>query len=171
MKIKKAQILETDLIHQYLPANFTECLQCNFTSKKKVTPDDLMVEFWTVPPKWVMAMFKLRNILVKPFGIQGDDQGDRLKLEKAIRAGGTHHFMSIPAKSDEETILSANDKHLIMHLSVKLNELNERDKVVTITTLVNFHNLLGRIYFFVIYPFHCIIVKSMLKSVLKKLED
>lgn len=171
MKIKKAQIEQTDLIHQYLPANFIECLQCTFRSKRKVSADDIMVEFWTVPPKWVMAMFKLRNILVKPFGIQGDDQGDRRELEKAIRTGGTYHFMSIPAKSDIETILCADDKHLVMYLSVKIEELNESDKVVTVSTLVKFHNSVGRIYFFIIYPFHCIIVNSMLKSVLKKLGD
>ncbi len=168
MKIRKAQILQTDLIYQYLPANYTECLQCKLTSKKKITADDIMVAFWTVPPKWVDSLFKLRDILVKPFGIQSGNEGNRLELEKSIRTGGTYNFMSIAAKSDEETILCANDKHLVMYLSIKVKELNESDKEVTASTLVKFHNLLGRAYFFVIYPFHCIIVKTMLKSVLKK---
>ncbi len=130
-----------------------------------------MVAFWTAPPQWVDSLFKLRDILVKPFGIQGGNEGSRQELEKCIRAGGTYKFMSIAAKSDEETILYANDKHLAMYLSIKIEELNESDKQVTVSTLVKFHNLLGRAYFFIIYPFHCIIVKTMLKSVLKKLQN
>lgn len=171
MEIRKAQILQSDLINQYLPANFTECLQCNFASSKKVTADDIMIQFWTVSPKWVNALFKLRDILVKPFGIKGGNEGNKAALEESIRSGRTYSFMSIPAKTDNETILSANDKHLVMYLSVKVQELNERDKELTISTLVKFHNLLGRVYFFFIYPFHCIIVKSMLRSVIKRLED
>ncbi len=169
MKIRKTQISKTDLINQYLPANYTECLQCNFSSTQKITAYDIMVAFWTAPPQWVDSLFKLRDILVKPFGIQGGNEGSRQELEKSIRTGGTSKFMSIAAKSGEETILCANDKHLVMYLSIKIEELNESDKQVTASTLVKFHNLLGRAYFFIIYPFHCIIVKTMLKSVLKKL--
>lgn len=171
MEIRKAQILKSDLINQYLPTDFTECLQCNFASGKKVTADDIMIQFWTVSPKWVNALFKLRDILVKPFGIKGGNKGNKAALEESIRSGETYSFMSIPAKADNETILSANDKHLVMYLSVKVKELNERDKELTISTLVKFHNLLGRVYFFFIYPFHCIIVKSKLKSVVRRLED
>lgn len=171
MKIRKAQILKTDLIHQYQPANFTECLQCTFNSKKKINADDIMVAFWTVSPKWVDKLFSLRDILVKPFGLKGGNKPNKQELEKSIRTGGTYGFMSISAKSEQETILCANDKHLEMYLSIKVEELNESDKRVTASTLVNFHNLLGRAYFFCIYPFHCIIVKAMLKSVLKRLKD
>lgn len=171
MRIRKSHIQQADLIYKYLPANYTECLQCNFSSQNKVSADDIMVAFWTVPPKWVDNLFDLRDLLVKPFGIQGGNKGSRRELEKSIRTGGTHKFMSIADKSDEETILCANDKHLVMYLSIKVKELNERDKDVTVSTLVKFHNLLGRAYFSIIYPFHCIIVRSMLKSVLKKFEN
>lgn len=170
MKIRKAQIQQADLICQYLPANYIECLRCNFTSLKKVTPDDIMVAFWTVPPPWVETLFKFRNLLVKPFGIQGENDSGRQELETCIRTGGTYNIMSITAKSEEETILCANDKHLVMYLSVKVKELNESNKEVIISTLVKFHNLLGRIYFTIIYPFHYIIVRSMLKSVIERFE-
>lgn len=171
MKIRKAQILASDLIYQYLPADYIECLKCNFSGKKKITADDIMVAFWTMPPKWVDSLFKLRNILVKPFGIQGGNNDSRIELEKCIRTGGSYSFMSISAKSDNETILCANDKHLVMYLSIQVKELNESDKEITTSTLVKFHNLLGRAYFLVIYPFHCIIVKTMLKSVIKNLNN
>lgn len=134
MKIRKAQIQQADLICQYLPANYIECLRCNFTSLKKVTPDDIMVAFWTVPPPWVETLFKFRNLLVKPFGIQGENDSGRQELETCIRTGGTYNIMSITAKSEEETILCANDKHLVMYLSVKVKELNESNKEVIIST-------------------------------------
>ena len=171
MKVRKAKILKTDLIHQYLPAHFTECLQCTFAGKKKITADDIMVAFWTVPPKWVDNLFKFRDILVKPFGLKGGNKANKKEFENSIRTGGTYNFMSILPKSEQETILCANDKHLVMYLSIKVEEINETDKRVTASTLVNFYNLLGRVYFFCIYPFHCIIVKAMLKSVLNRLKN
>ncbi|MDR1652533.1 MAG: DUF2867 domain-containing protein [Prevotellaceae bacterium] len=39
---------------------------------------------------------------------------------------------------------------------------------ISIITVVHFHNALGKVYFFVIRPFHKIIVKAMIKRLLIK---
>ncbi|MGM5629591.1 DUF2867 domain-containing protein [Apibacter raozihei] len=164
MKIKTGKVAEKDLIAQYLPSDYTEVLQCVFFSEKNITPDDIQVAFWTNSPQWIKKMFKLRDILVKPLGIKPGNENDKLELAKSIRLGENYRFISIPAKSIHETLLCMNDKHLVMYFSAKIISETGDKKKLTITTLVNFHNLLGRLYFYIIYPFHCIIVKSMIKN-------
>ena len=53
------------------------------------------------------------------------------------------------------------------YLSIHV-ESKEEQKIISAITLVNFNNKLGRIYFFVIKPFHGAIVKNMLKRAFNK---
>ena len=53
------------------------------------------------------------------------------------------------------------------YLSIHV-ESKEEQKIISAITLVNFNNKLGRIYFFVIRPFHGAIVKNMLKRAFNK---
>lgn len=159
MKVKKTHIETEDLIFNYLPANYIDSFKCEFTTEKQVSADDIMIAFWTSSPKWVGKLFTLRDWIVKPFGIQsGNNRNNRL-FEEAIRNSGCYRFISVVEKSDNETVISANDKHLKMYFSVKMN-----DKKATFSTVVHFHNFLGRVYFYMIYPFHKLIVKAMIKS-------
>jgi hypothetical protein len=66
-------------------------------------------------------------------------------------------------------MISLNDKHLEAYISTKITELEGSNKNVKVTTLVKFHNTLGRLYFFMVYPFHCIIVGMMIKHAIGKL--
>jgi hypothetical protein len=105
---------------------------------------------------------------VKPFLRTGRKDEFLRNLNDAIRTGKTHGIVSIPAKSATETVLSMDDKHLLFYLSIQVKEQGENRKTVIATTLVRFHNALGKCYFIVIFPFHKVVVKSMLKYVIKK---
>jgi hypothetical protein len=140
---------------------------CEVDSKKEIIPDDIMVNFWTDFPAWVNVLFKLRNFLVKFVGLKGTEGGDLKEFEKCIRIGGTYGFASVPMKSDNETILLLTDKHLNAYISVHVESMEEH-KTISAITLVNFNNKLGRVYFFIIRPFHGIVVKSMLKRAVNK---
>ncbi len=170
MKISKVKISDQDLVYQYFPVNYTEVLECTFTSEKEITADDIQVAFWTHSPKWISRLFTLRDWLVKPFGIQSGSNDKNINaFAECIRTGGSYRFVTIPCKSENETILCANDTHLVMYFSVKIDPESTNVKRLTITTLVKFHNLLGRLYFYTILPFHYIIVKSMIKHTIKRI--
>lgn len=169
MKIKKGKEIPQDLlVVKYLPVNYSDIYTCETDSRVVVTPDDIMTSFWTDTPKWINNLFKLRNTLVKPFGLKVDSGKDFQQLEECIRTGGSFSFISVSDKSPNETVLCLTDKHLTAYLSVNIKNNDEKDEVGLIT-LVNFHNKLGYIYFYTIYPFHHIVVRKMLKSTLKKL--
>ena len=126
-----------------------------------------MVNFWTDFPRWIDVLFKLRNALVKFVGLKGSENDNVEELEKCIRTGKTYNFVSVPAKSDNETVLLLSDKHLDAYISVHV-ENGKEHKIISAITLVHFKNRLGRVYFFLIRPFHGAIVKSMLKRALKR---
>lgn len=169
MKIKKVKINETDLIANYLPAHFSDSFECTVNTSQKISADDVMVTFWTKNPVWVDKLFKLRDWIVRPFGIQsGNDRNSDL-LENAIRSGGNYKFFKTTAKSANETLINADDKHLMMYFSIKVDLINQEQQRLSASTVVHFHNWLGRAYFFFIRPFHRVIVPSMIRHSIKSL--
>jgi len=162
MKVKKSTIPSGSLTENYLPTDYSDVYALMTYTEKKITPDDIMVSFWTDFPCWINALFKLRNMLVKFVGLKSAENDNVKELEKCIRTGKTYNFASVPAKNGKETVLLLTDKHLDTYMSVHV-ESKEKHKTISVITLVNFNNRLGRIYFFVIRPFHGAIVKNMLK--------
>ena len=162
MKVKKSTIPSGSLTENYLPADYSDVYAFTTDTGKEIIPDDIMVNFWTDFPNWINALFKLRNVLVKFVGLKGAENDNVKELEKCIRTGETYNFVSVPAKSDNETVLLLSDKHLDAYISVHVENEKEH-KIISAITLVHFKNRLGRIYFFAIRPFHRAIMKCMLK--------
>jgi len=174
MKVKKAKILEDELVHPYVPdMDHVDAYACDFECAHEVTADDLQIAFWTDFPPVVTKLFKLRDWLVKPFGVQtgGGSQKEKEELTEAIKQGGEFRFFSVVAKSAHETMLELEDKHLRCFVSLKVTALDENRKNAKATTLVKFHNAFGRAYFFVIRPFHRLVVGTSMKHVLGKLSQ
>ena len=161
MKIHKTDIPPRSLLTPCLPGDYHDCFTYCMTCRRKISPDDLMTAFWTTMPGWVNTLFKLRNALVRPFGLQTDN-GDAKQLEKAIRSGRDYRMMSVVGKTDNETVISLDDKHLKAYLSVYA-EAHE----IHLSTLVRYHNRLGFFYFNLIHPFHTLVVKSMFRRIIK----
>ncbi len=108
-------------------------------------------------PGWVNALGRLRDMLVKPFGLKTEND---IKNEHS----GNQEFDFAPVlyRSDQEIVMGMNDKHLYFRLSV-LKVAQQKDSQVYLTTVVRFNNLGGRIYFALIRLFHGLIVRTMLK--------
>ena len=162
MKVKKSTIPSGSLTENYLPTDYSDVYACVIDTPKEIIPDDIMVNFWTDFPRWINTLFKLRDFLVKFVGLKGSENEDVTKLEKCIRTREAYGFVSVPAKSGNETVLLLSDKHLNAYISVHVESKEERKTILAIT-LVNFNNKLGRVYFFFIRPFHGLIVKTLLK--------
>ena len=69
MKIERTTIPMQSFIYGFsLSADYSECYQM-FTDKKSVTLESCLSLF-SFKPKWVDFLYKLRNLLVKPFGLK-----------------------------------------------------------------------------------------------------
>lgn len=169
MKTRKTIIPPKSYTNNLLPADYTDSFDCEFHYPFEITSDKILIDLWTIRPQWIEQLFKLRNIVVKPFGLKTGDKDDGNEIERCINTGQSSGLVSLTTKSPTETILCLEDKHLRAHISVIVEEKNNGIKNVNITTVVKFHYWLGKLYFTLICPFHLIIVPQLLKYTLKRM--
>lgn len=110
---------------------------------------------FAVQPGWAMALMRIRNGVVRPLGLKTEaGQRDMTKL-------GRIGLFPVLAESPQEVLMGLDDRHLDFRVAVSL-QADGAGSQVTVTTVVQTNNRLGRFYLAVILPFHRLIVGSML---------
>ena len=142
----------SNLINRYLPADYQDSFRVEISTEEAITPEEFLDMAFNQSPGWVNWLFKLRDVLVKPLGL---DSGPRL-------------IDSIQEKDANEIIFGIPDKHLTFHASLWCGKWEAGRQILEITTVVKYNNWLGRCYFFVVEPFHRILMKATLKRIAKK---
>jgi Protein of unknown function (DUF2867) len=104
------------------------------------------------PPR----LMRLRDALVRPFGLKTTPRGPRRPphFVQGERVGLFRVFL----RSEDELVLGEDDRHLDFRVCLRV----AGDGPATLPTLVRFHNVFGRAYFACIRPFHALVVKRML---------
>jgi len=94
------------------------------------------------------------------------DQINKSKPERDYKPDDRVGVFTLLTNTFDEVILGDKDKHLDVTLSVhRAVEANTGAVVVTVTTVVHVHNLLGRLYMLPVAPMHRIIAPSVLRAV------
>ena len=140
------------LIDKYSPSDYRDCVSKRIKPAEPLTPDDIFEEMFCNFPKSVEWLFKLWNAIAKPFGLQG--------------GGGFRNLVS--ERNDEEIILCKNDRHLCFWVSIYCSLPEDGWQDTSVTTVVKYNNLLGRIYFIGIWVFHKLLVKSLFRRAINK---
>lgn len=153
-----AREIEMNLPHPALPgADWADCFE-KPVNRSGLTAEAAAREAFERMPKWVGGLMALRNLLVRPFGLQGDPE--------AAAAGAPRIGMfPVISKDPGEIVLGFNDRHLDFRIVVQTEALEGQQTQVRMMTLVKRHNTLGRIYLAVIMPFHKLIVATTLSRV------
>ena len=129
--------------------NFSETVH----TTRPISAEELTGRFFCTP-QWVIILMKFRNAIVKPFGLKGEKKlSDLVKIE-----------------SENKATLSKIDKHLDFDVTLMTGNIGNGNQRISVSTKVCFHNRMGKFYFAVIKPFHCLICKTQLKRVRKDLE-
>lgn len=110
-------------------------------------------------PCWVDALLRLRNILVRPFGLKTSGEG-------APAPGGLIGLFPVLSESPERLVAGFDDSHLDFRIVVDVSG-NAASRRVTSTTLVRTHNLLGKTYLTLIMPFHKLVVRNMMGRIVE----
>jgi hypothetical protein len=106
-------------------------------------------------PGWIDALLRLRNTLVRPFGLKTSGLGEPA-------SGGMIGIFPVISETPERVVAGFDDRHLDFRVVVDVEPYRPGHRV-TATTLVKTHNLLGRAYLAVVLPFHRLIVRSLLR--------
>lgn len=131
--------------------------------------------FFSAGPKWIDTLFALRNNLVKWFGLKTtgkltnrQQQLENFKGEPGERIG----LFKVFHKTENELILGEDDKHLDFRVSLFLDKnIETNQKQLTISTLVKFNNIFGKLYFIPVKPLHKQIVPTMFKGIIKQINS
>ena len=97
-------------------------------------------------PAWIVALMRLRNRLGRVVGLKP--------------AEGEGVPFPVIRQSPEEVLLGFDDRHLDFRVAVVL-----RSGRASITTIVRWHNVGGRIYLCAIMPFHRAIAARLLEGI------
>jgi len=120
-------------------------------------------------PRWVSACMSLRNRVVSLFGLKnlgGLENLPRHKAESDYRPGDRVGIFTLFENTPGEVLLGDKDKHLDVTLSVHLTpQAADGTSLITLTTVVRVHNLLGRAYMLPVTPMHRLIAPTVLRAV------
>jgi Protein of unknown function (DUF2867) len=95
------------------------------------------------PPTAIALALRFRNAVVRPLGL----------------ASGSLRRLPVLARTDEESVIGLDDRHLDFRAAVRVH-----DRRLRMTTAVRFHGLAGRAYFLPVRPVHSrLVVPGMLR--------
>lgn len=136
------------LIEKYLSSDYSDSVSTRIQLAEPLTSDIIFEQMFCNFPMPVALLFKLRNALVKPLGLQG----------------GSGFRNLISERNDEEIVLCKNDKHLNFWVSIYCSKPQDGCQDASVMTVVKFNNYLGRIYFIGIWIFHKMLVKRLFRK-------
>ena len=139
-------------------------------AKKEYDVNFIIFKIISSPPKWIKLLLSFRNSIARVFGLKtGKIEKNNEKLEKLniIQGHNIGDFLII-LKEKNSIIIELNDKHLDFRFAIFIRNEKYKTKIY-LTTIVKINNLLGKIYFFLITPFHRLIIPIILKKVSKSI--
>ncbi len=158
-KVSQSRLPEKSTIKKFIcKINYEDTFAVKL-NKTGISIEHIYLSVFAHSPKWVNRLLNLRNKIVKPFGIK--THSEEMKKEN-LKIGEKTGIFKIYAIYEHEIIAGEDEKHLDFRVSVLKNE-----GILTISTLVHYNNWFGKLYFFIVQPFHKIIVKSMMKNAVK----
>lgn len=170
MKINKVKAcnfpIESIISKEAKSANFQDSF---FVTTNNVDLDvlEIYLQMTSNTPKWINLLLSLRNNIVQFLGLKnvGNLTGkNSLEFISRDKIAGTKiDFFTIETLNNNEMILVLNDKHLDIKLSILKSKVSKNQ--IFVSTLVNFNNLLGKIYMVFVTPFHKIVVKRLMKNI------
>ena len=127
--------------------------------------DYLVALLFSSIPEWVKILLRLRDFLVKPFGLETGTIPEPETLDTSLyyNIGERAIFFPVIDRSESEIVMAEDDKHLYFRTSVFVEKASDENfKNVYLTTLVQFHNIGGKLYFAPVKPFHQLIMRTLL---------
>jgi len=152
-----------NLVRALKTVHFCDAFQARL-SKPELGPVDAYRALFACTPVWVKALVKIRGMVAGVLGLRhGGAAGFQLAPDATFEVGQPAGMFSIRSIEPGEVIVGNNDKHLDFRISIYRSSSNNVE-MVTVSTAVEIHNTMGRIYMFVIKPFHRCIARAMVQG-------
>ena len=168
MQVKTCPVPEGSLIAHRLPGAY-------FYDAWSLEPNDgglcalaYFLRAAQTTPTWINLLMSLRNQVVAHLGLKDLGHLNGFDADKPVdqyKTGCRVGIFTLLENHSDEALLGDSDKHLDVVLSVhKAKNSKTQRCVITVSTVVHTHNLLGRLYMLPVAPVHKLIVPSMLRA-------
>jgi len=173
-------IIEVELNEGYLiskqskEVDYSDVFQMKTKSLDEIPePKDCMIAFFKSFPPFFIKLILFRERIAKIFGIKTATKTTKEEREKILnefegKIGDSITIFKVINKENIELLTGQTDKHLDFKLSFISYE-KDNHAIIELATAVNIHNLLGKMYFFFVRPFHRFYMKRILKRMEKVL--
>jgi hypothetical protein len=140
----------------YGQAEFADAFSVDLPEAASHDAEALARHIFAHPAEWVAMLLRLRDILVRPFGL-------KRAVDLLAKGGDRIDIFRVFERYDGEIILGEDDTHLNFRVSLLVQPASQgRPHRLTVTTLVFYNRLLGRAYVALIAPFHRRVVRALL---------
>ena len=150
--------------------NYEDSFCLSIETKKIFDIDFIIFKIIKTIPNWVKLLLNLRIKIVSIFGLKTGKIGDVYDNPEKLnfKQGQSIGDLSVILKEKYHLITELKDKHLDFRVSIMIREEEDTTKVF-FSTIVKFNNIFGRMYFFLITPFHRLIIPNILKRLSGKI--
>lgn len=149
------------------PVDYADAFRLRLPDGVPADLDTLARACLTATPRWVSGLLRLRNALMRPFGLCTDLAPDALAAHGRIKPGDSLGIFHVYSRTAHALLLGGDDRHLDFRVTF---EAPPAERAVTLTTAVRCHHAGGRAYFAVVRPFHRLVVPALLRGGLRRLE-
>lgn len=143
-----ARELPVALPHPAMPkADWADCFYSD--GPGGLTARQAMTRISSGTPAWVRQLTAIRNVLASLVG---------------LKSGKAGSGFPVSSERPDELVVGMDDRHLEFRLILRVDDLPGGGQRISMTTLVERHNLFGRAYLAVIAPFHRAIARRSLAN-------
>jgi hypothetical protein len=165
LAIEKVALPADALIVQALPdVDYADAYRVQLPQGRRYDVADLSRMVFARAPRWISALMRLRDALVRPLGLKTAAQLSGRPVDPATHIG----FFRIYARAADEVVLGEDDRHLDFRVSIRCRRENDRSRV-TVSTVVHYNSWLGRLYFVPVRLGHRIIVPALMRHIVRQL--
>jgi Protein of unknown function (DUF2867) len=125
-----------------------------------ITVDDAVRATLGAMPGWIGALLRLRDAVVKPFGLKRGADMPSPVIPERFAVGDAVSLFRVDARSEREIVFGQEDTHLDFRASLLVEPSGE----LVFSTLVQLNGPLGRAYFIPVGPAHRRIVPAMMRA-------
>jgi hypothetical protein len=133
------------------------------------TVDEALIRALCDLPAWVGVMLKSRNRIVGLFGLRTDGGAPAAHSDLPLGPGGFVRFFPVTARESDgqhdEILMEVDDTHLSFCLSALRATDVDGEQRFALTTIVELHNVWGRLYFAPVRPFHRLMMRTLMRRV------
>lgn len=153
---------ESEVSRVYESMNLADAYSISLPDGTIASPELLARFIFSQQAPWIAGLMKVRDAFAAGFGLKTSTQLTSLGVDDRAKRVG---LFKIYSTTEHEIVLGEDDKHLNFRLSVlcTAQPAPTGERRLIVSTVVHCHNRLGRIYIFLISPFHRLIVRSSLR--------